>query len=426
MKSNSQDNYFKLWALVLPIASICVVPSNQGTTPGYILAFLSIPFVLLFSGAMEKRRYIRDYFIFIIVFVGLVFTSQFILVFSPTVDFRGAYLIDYADRITVLLRGSMFTQSLYFIATISLLLFVINFYKKTWDRYLFSGAILLGIYGIYEFVYFLLFHTNGDILSNRVIGGRIASLFALNNFGSLIVMRLKSLTGEPSMYSLAILPYWIYAMHLKKTKTHLFLFITLILTTSGSAVLGIITYAIVNFFIFNRSVKKTAIGIPVLVLVYLLQFNQINHYIQGTLLNKINLDSGSGVQRFDIYTANMDLFNSLNVMQQFFGIGFGYVRSTELFSTILVNNGIIGLIILTALFFYPVFKLKNNHENVGIKLALIVSFVVMMASVPELYYLTTWLFLGMAYNTLRAERLSFTLEVKTVASQQYRTAHLQY
>jgi len=89
-----------------------------------------------------------------------------------------------------------------------------------------------------------------------------------------------------------------------------------------------------------------------------------------------------------------------NLGHKLFGCGFGYIRSTDLFSTFLFNIGICGLLVYTWLFLKPVLQLPRNHENTGAKLALVIVYVVSMAWVPEWGYSSSWLFLGIAYARL--------------------------
>ena len=211
---NFLDIYFAFLSLVLPITSFLLIPSIQGTTPAYILALLAIPLVTLIK-SIGRKKYIKDISIIISLFVLLNTISQFGLIFSIP-NFGNLTLID-ADDDTLILRGSMFTQSIYFLASVSTFCFVKSFYRNRYNKFIFLGSLLLALYGIYEFLYFLMFNNNGDFISNRsfqsgnfLVSGSSFQILAL---GFLRIMRLKSLTGEPSMYAFTILPFWIFAIH---------------------------------------------------------------------------------------------------------------------------------------------------------------------------------------------------------------------
>lgn len=401
------DIYFAFWSLFLPITSFLLIPSIQGTTPAYILAFLAIPFAALIK-SFARTKYIKNISVILLVFILLNTISQFGLVFSVP-NFANLTLIDPEDN-TLIFRSSMFTQTLYLLASISTFCFVKNFYKKQWDKFIFLGSLLLAAYGIYEFLYFLIFHTNGDFISNRTfqLGNFLisGSSFQVMTLGFLRIMRLKSLTGEPSMYAFTILPFWIFAIHQNKPFTHIILFLTLILSTSATAMTGIMIYGItqtfyLRTFYFNK--KKTLLFGFLFSIIFILVAKNIDLSIDTfnqLFVNKVTVSDTSGTVRYGSFEANISFFCSASIINQLFGIGFGYIRSMDMFSTLLINNGIVGLLIFTSMFFYPIIKLKNTDKNIGLKSAIIVIYTTMMISVPEYSYLIIWLFLGIAYNQL--------------------------
>jgi hypothetical protein len=111
----------------------------------------------------------------------------------------------------------------------------------------------------------------------------------------------------------------------------------------------------------------------------------------------------SGAGRFQAVVDHLTYYAQLDPWSQLVGQGFGTIRSLDLFST-LVNTGIIGFLIFTIAFFYPVVRLKNTQQNNGIKTSLIVIYVTAMISVSEFAYLSVWIFLGLAYHQLDHER----------------------
>ena len=408
---NFLDIYFAFLSLVLPITSFLLIPSIQGTTPAYILALLAIPLVTLIK-SIGRKKYIKDISIIISLFVLLNTISQFGLIFSIP-NFGNLTLID-ADDDTLILRGSMFTQSIYFLASVSTFCFVKSFYRNRYNKFIFLGSLLLALYGIYEFLYFLMFNNNGDFISNRsfqsgnfLVSGSSFQILAL---GFLRIMRLKSLTGEPSMYAFTILPFWIFAIHENKSFTQIILLITLVLSTSTTAIIGIMTYVITQIFYlktyyFNR--KKILSFCFVFSIIFILITTNIDFCINAfnqLFVNKVTANDTSGIVRRGSFEANISFFCSASIINQLFGIGFGYIRSMDMFSTLLINNGIIGLLIFTLLFLYPLIKLKNTDKNIGLKSIIIVIYVTMMISVPEYSYLVIWLFLGIAYNQLSYQK----------------------
>ena len=212
------------------------------------------------------------------------------------------------------------------------------------------------------------------------------------------------------MYAFTILPFWIFAIHENKSFTQIILLITLVLSTSTTAIIGIMTYVITQIFYlktyyFNR--KKILSFCFVFSIIFILITTNIDFCINAfnqLFVNKVTANDTSGIVRRGSFEANISFFCSASIINQLFGIGFGYIRSMDLFSTLLVNNGIIGVAIFTSLFFYPIIKLKNTDKNIGLKSAIIVIYVTMMISVPEYSYLIIWLFLGIAYNQINFQK----------------------
>jgi len=120
---------------------------------------------------------------------------------------------------------------------------------------------------------------------------------------------------------------------------------------------------------------------------------------------KVTLQSGSsGAGRYDNFLNTTDFFLNGSLLTQVFGIGNGYVRSTDFFSTILVNLGVVGLIITTWIFVYPVLKLGNTEAEVGLKAAVLTMFITLMVAVPDYTILPLSLFLGIAYSYISKPR----------------------
>ena len=69
------DKYFIPWALVMPVTSVLVVPSIQGTTAGYLMCFLSLPLVLAYGGA-GRVRYLSFVFTALVAWTIILLLSQ--------------------------------------------------------------------------------------------------------------------------------------------------------------------------------------------------------------------------------------------------------------------------------------------------------------------------------------------------------------
>jgi len=409
------DIYFAAWAIVLPITSVVLLPSMQGTTPGYLfaLAAISPPVSLL---VIPKEKILPLYYELALasfVFVALTALAQLSLAFSTITYFPlSLRLVDSLDTDNrILMRKTMFTQSLYLLAGASTFFFVKHLYCEKWDKYFFVGATVLGLYGVYECVYFFATGHSGDFLSNRIFeSGQLfgethtGSWFQTIQLGPLRLPRLKSLTGEPSMYAFTILPFWIYALHTKRTAVQGFLLITLVMSIATTAILGICTYLLIRlkyYGLVDRFVFVVG-GVLIFLLAMGLFGNEhiLNAYTQ-IIEDKVTAKSDSGAGRLAGFLTSWEYFLALPLANQLFGLGYGYIRSTDFLSTSLVNLGIIGFLLITFIFIYPAIKLGRTEREVGIKASLMVIFVTMMVSTPSLSFLSIWLFLGIAYNEIK-------------------------
>src|SRR4029079_10847252 len=112
---------------------------------------------------------------------------------------------------SIAFRKTSLTQSVYFLACMATFLFAMIHFRSSWMRYVFAGAWLLVIYGIYEWSFFAIFGRTGDFLGNREFhaGGNVhtGSWSQTVHVGPLTLLRLKSFTGEPSFFALVAVPY---------------------------------------------------------------------------------------------------------------------------------------------------------------------------------------------------------------------------
>lgn len=410
IKIRSVDRYFYFWALVLPITSIVVFPSIQGTVPAYLLAIASIVISLLFSPQRFAELFMK-LMGFWIVFILLNSIAQIGLSVTKA-DISDLRLVNAYDGVN-LFRSSLITQSLYLIPAVFTFFFVRSYYQASWDKYILAGGCILAIYGFYEWSYYLVFEQSGDFLTNRVFDTGLkqssASSFQTISLGGKSFLRFKSLTGEPSMYAFSMLPFWIYSVHLRRYIISAVFLVTLLLTTATTAILGILIYLLLQlfskrfFFSFLKGhmEKKVLLVASFILLLTLLAGPFAADVWQRMVVDKLALGTVSGVQRASYFTSHMEFYWRESFIHKLFGIGFGYVRSTDFFSTLLVNMGVVGWSLFAALFAYPIVKLKSHSgRSQGLRHILIIIFILMMLAVSEFAYLPMWLFLGIAYNQL--------------------------
>ena len=396
------DIYFKCWALVLPVTSVLLFPSIQGTTPAYLMAFFSVPLVVYAASAKELKQYF-----FTILLIGLGYftlnvASQFILSIVGDMDLSTLPLVDpLAFTKKFVLRPTLFTQSLYLCACLLTFLFVYQWYSPDWDPYIFAGIMLLAAYGFYESIYFALTGTSGDFLSNRVFNlDYWGSSTHVMDIAGLSLLRMKSLTGEASMFAFTVLPYWVFAIHKQRWIVAATLTMALILSTSTTAILGMAIYILILIISGKIDWKYFATATAGAITVVIIKFEAVFSIFNQLVLRKFTTASISGGVRISNMVESLTFWWEAPIPTKIFGLGFGYIRSTDFFTTILVNNGVIGLSIFIGLFTYPILALGNTSKEFALRAALAILMCTMLIAVTEYTYLPTWLFLGIAYHTL--------------------------
>ena len=120
--------------------------------------------------------------------------------------------------------------------------------------------------------------------------------------------------------------------------------------------------------------------------------------VDKVLVSKLTLASVSGIDRYHSFEEGIRVFLAAPLTMQLFGVGWGYTRGSNMFTTLLINVGALGLAIVVAAFLYPIFKLGNDLRSQGLKAAVLVLLVTLMIAVPEYGYPSMWLFLGIAYH----------------------------
>jgi hypothetical protein len=409
----STGDYFSLLLLILcPITTILLL-NIQGSTPAFIL--IAVTFIFPLYGLTKYLRYLSTILIIFFFHICFLILSLSGYIFSQP-DLSAVREI---RQLFILgpLRISHITQSVYFLMALSFACYIFYNFKSAMIKWSYIGILFLAIYGLYEFLFFAIFGFSGDFLSNRVFGDIIQGgqqVEYLN--GSLVqnsllfgdqFMRLKSLTGEPSMYSLTTVPFCIYAYKQKMNKIFFLLILTLFLSQSTTAIIGIIAGLIVIHYKDN---KYTILGIPCLLFFTTLLYFTFDPFYFA--LNKLifeKLSSDSGVERWDLFIRHIEVIADGNLVRLFFGLGFGTLRSTDMFSNITSNTGLLGLLTYSTVILLPVFMMKKCNDRVAIQAALVSIYVMEMLTVSEYSYLPPWFFIALGYvRWLRSGRNEVT------------------
>lgn len=388
------DKFFIIWSFFIPITSFVLMPSVKGSLISYILAFIT-PFIILFRVKNFFKKYIMQFLFFLFIWISFFCLSQLgnliwhinltnlILVSTENIDYK-------------LFRNSLYTQSLYLLPCIMTYLYCKNFYKPIWDKWISYSGFIFVIIGLLKF--FIYFFTNGstdgDFLTNREYGeGGTNSLFQYINILGLSLVRIQSLTGEPSMYSFIVLPYLIFFFYKNEYWKAFITIISIILSFSSTGFIGLFIYFLL-YIIYNKKKNYKIVVvmfIPCIILYYLF-FEYIGDILNFTFFDKMS--SGSGIERSGNIYDNLLYWYDLDFWHMLVGIGFGYIRSTDLFTTLLVNIGAIGLF-LWIIFTLKNFKIRLRKENDFYTNAiLLLMFITSMISVPEFSFLSMWMFLG--------------------------------
>jgi hypothetical protein len=414
-KATLTDVYFRIWAFAMPITSFLLIPSIQGTTIGYGMCFMSVPLVLLFGGR-KRKSWMHFVGTALVVWLLMFCTTQFADVVAPhEADFSKVVMVDDTDLLTFIMRKSMFTQSIYVSAVVLYAAYVYHYYKPTWDQWILAAVTLFAIYGMYEVAFYILTGSPGDFISNRSFGDQFGrgivrsdgtvngSSFQQITVAGLRIQRLKALTGEPSMYAMSIFPFWVYFNATSRTRWPVHIIgLSLLMSTSSTVLIGYAVYWLVRVRKLGIDPIKALMALLIVSVIAFILQDYIVDLFQQMVMDKLEGNNESGSDRLATFLASVQLWAHGSTLNQLFGIGFGYIRSTDLFSTLLANTGVVGFLFVSVLMLYPAFKLDWEPRGMALRQCCVATWTMMMVSVPEFAYLAPWTFIAMAYVRVRA------------------------
>ncbi len=392
--------YFAGWALTMPMVSFLLLPV-QGTTPANVLALGSIGICLTAAQmsslcAKQALRYLMATGLLLLIPITLSTFGQIGLTLTD-VDIKALNLIE-PEQSGVLFRSTLFTQMLYFVVCALTFSYVRYFFQPSWLPWIFAGGWLLVVYGFYDWLFFAIFRRSGDFIANRTFGvnQHTGSWLQTIQIGGLHVMRFKSFTGEPSMFALVALPYFLLALNEGRKLLSLALLAALVLSTSTSAYLGLLLCAVFITCITGALRWQTIaiIGVSI-TLVAMLLFVFPDTFSQ-LFVEKISGEDRSGEMRSQAIATSWQFVTHENPVNLLFGIGFGYVHA-PVGQSMILNCGLLGYSLFALGFLIPIFSLPSDPGAIGLRAALFGIFLLYNVSVSELFYPTSWMFLGMAY-----------------------------
>ncbi len=170
--------------------------------------------------------------------------------------------------------------------------------------------------------------------------------------------------------------------------------------------IGYAAYAVIRMRKLGINPIKALIFLGVLCIIAFLAQDYIADLWKQMVMDKLEGKNESGSDCMATFLASLQLWSHGSGLSQLFGIGFGYIRSTDLFSTLLVNTGVVGLLFISGLMLYPAFKLDWDARGMALRQCCFATWLMMMVSVPEFAYLAPWIFIAMAYVRVRAIKVA--------------------
>jgi hypothetical protein len=386
------DAYFAVWAFVMPLTTFLIVPKIQGTTPANVMALLSLG---IFGCS---KRYLQNGLMIAAAFFTFYIVSQVGLLANGVMSLKQLELIEPLPRSPVF-RLTAATQGLYFLACLATFLFVRVYFRRSWMPYIFAGAGLLVIYGLYEWTFFFVFKKTGDFLGNRVFvsAGEThpGSWSQTMVVGSATLLRVKSITGEPSFFATVAVPYLALAVTSRRYILAGGLTLALLLSFSTSAYLGIIFT--LGYIVYARgSLDRKIVAATCAALAVLAGLQAIfPKTFSWMFAEKLLGHSTSGERRWFEVIYPLRYFSELPLINQLFGIGFGTTYERTL--RVLIDLGLLGLALYVLFFAWPLLRLPSKPSLIGIKAAVAALMFYYMTGVGEIFYPSAWMFLGLAY-----------------------------
>lgn len=408
----------KALLVTLPITSFLAIPVVQGSTPANLLAMLALfPLTgLLLLPLQGYSELMRRLALWLGVIVMLFLLSRLNHINGLVLGMDKLYNINERTALPYVPISNL-TQTLYLVAGLVVFKLTASLYRVSWDRWILAGAWFLVLYGFIDWSAESFAGLNFDFLSNRTF--KESEMF--DTPGSLRqhlpvmgwqMMRFKSVTGEASMYAITALPYLYLAIVRGKRALAGLLVLSLLLTMSTVAYTGLI--ALMAFLALRVKLPLKPghyllllLGLCFVVVLTFFNFEGLSHIIERTFVHKLSGTDESGAARGSYFRTNVNFWMapSTSWMVQLFGVGFGTIRSTDLFSTLLVNIGLLGCLLVAAWAVWVFSQAWATGKRLGAAVFGTL-FLLMLAAVPEFAYLPPWLLVGLLQSPVFKESIA--------------------
>lgn len=381
----TMENYLIFWIFFIPMTSVTLTRSVPFLRPTIILAFGSLA---LLWGFGLPARYKNTLYIVTFAYIWVFLLGQFGLsVAPPNFDnisgaFGGVQAFNYAS-----LQGAGYILSgfLVFLAFRYL-------YRPYMMRYILYSYSIFCLYGIFVVLYYDITRSWPDLYPNAYLGTTYEQhMYILGEWRA----RLCSFTGEPSMFAATLVPVWAMAIMNRAKMRYIILFtVSLLLSYSTTAYLGMLLFYI-GYRLYTRP-SRVDLGILATVLALVVYyFDELMEFLDMVIFIKLAGENLSGDARGDSFMMAFSQFDSLSIINQLFGVGWGLARYADLFSTALINSGLVGIVAMLAVFLYPMIKLPTRL--LAYKLTPPLTLVLLCMAIPELWIHTIWMVLGISY-----------------------------
>ncbi|MBC2606265.1 hypothetical protein [Pelagicoccus albus] len=405
-----------LWCSVLGVLSFLLIPSVQGTVPAYMLAFASVPVCLLVfyeNNSGQLGAYLRDWGLLAVFWFFFFAASQLSYFINGSGIITGFEYISGGS--SMLFRTSSITQSAYLLACFATFTFFRHWDMKDLSSLFFLAAWVVAIYGIYEWLFYLITGTTGDFLVNRVFegveGDHTASWSQSVSVAGLDLLRVKSTLGEPSFFSAVAVPFLFAAYLSRRWYLAMALLFCVIFTWSTSAFAGVGVGLLLLVVVGGqqRAISITLLALAAFAMLCIIVF--LPDLFRSMVTDKLTGLNESGAIRMDIDELRTKGLAELPLWNHIFGIGYGYVYGS-VWSATVQNIGWLGSACFLAFFGVPFVYcyIRGLFSVWGFGCLIIL--VLYIVNVAELYLPTTWAFLGLAWRHYDAARFEAAEETE--------------
>jgi len=203
--------------------------------------------------------------------------------------------------------------------------------------------------------------------------------------------------GEPSFFAAVVIPYLFMAVEGKKKILSFLLFVSAILSTSTTAYLAL-AGSIFLQALWSKKSRGASLAILALLVLTLIAMALVFPDIYRSLFeDKFSGDTASGRGRWEGIEEYKDLFRSFGFLNWIFGMGFGYVYFSLVFS-LTANVGLLGDCAFLYTMLKPAYFLPREEGSEWLKISLIAILIAVLLTLSELFIPTTWMFIGLAYR----------------------------